>query len=100
MGSGSQPSDDVFRWIELDWLAGVSGTKMCIAFNLVLLCRVSTFLRIMLTHYGRQFSFPFSLWLRWFCVEAGNPSNPKVLLIHGLPSQVRFYLLIAYFFHD
>ncbi|WVZ71264.1 hypothetical protein U9M48_019872 [Paspalum notatum var. saurae] len=25
---------------------------------------------------------------RWFCVEAGSSSNPKVLLIHGLPSQI------------
>ncbi|KAM0932188.1 putative haloalkane dehalogenase [Dioscorea sansibarensis] len=24
---------------------------------------------------------------RWFCVEAGNSSNPRVILIHGFPSQ-------------
>ncbi|WVZ67664.1 hypothetical protein U9M48_016713 [Paspalum notatum var. saurae] len=28
---------------------------------------------------------------RWFCVEAGSSSNPKVLLIHGLPSQAYSY---------
>ena len=93
-----------FRWcFQVNWailVSRVSGTKMCIAFNLVLLCRVSTFLRSMLTHYRKQLSFVFSLWCRWFCVEAGSSSSPKVLLIHGLPSQVGFYLLIAYFLHD
>ncbi|XP_039121101.1 uncharacterized hydrolase YNR064C isoform X2 [Dioscorea cayenensis subsp. rotundata] len=24
---------------------------------------------------------------RWFCVEAGNSSNPRIILIHGFPSQ-------------
>jgi hypothetical protein len=33
-------------------------------------------------------------------LQDGNSSNPILLLIHGLPSQVRFCLLIAYFFHD
>ncbi|KAL6616615.1 hypothetical protein ACP70R_038885 [Stipagrostis hirtigluma subsp. patula] len=28
---------------------------------------------------------------RWFCVEAGSSSNPKVLLIHGFPSQAYSY---------
>ncbi|XP_066313183.1 uncharacterized protein [Miscanthus floridulus] len=28
---------------------------------------------------------------RWFCMEAGSSSNPKVLLIHGLPSQAYSY---------
>lgn len=66
------------------WLAGCQVTKMRVAFNLVLSCQVSTFL----IYCRKQLSFVFSLRCRWFCVEAGSSSSPKVLLIHGLPSQV------------
>lgn len=30
---------------------------------------------------------------RWFCVEAGSSLNPKVILVHGFPSQVLGFLI-------
>jgi hypothetical protein len=54
----------------------------------------------MLTQYMETEGKQRTPSLAQIVLQVGNSSNPKVHLIHGLPSQVRFCLLMAYFFHD